>query len=96
MPFHFCIKSALCLSWLVMSEELRALRECVYNMSTALEAVRGLSARLDVLETPKLHDLAVDDSAPLSLADYVTDFIMLWLLAAVYESCRTHSDGGNT
>ena len=55
-----------------------------------------MSARLDVLETPKLHDLAVDDSAPLSLADYVTDFIMLWLLAAVYESCRTHSDGGNT
>jgi len=66
-----------------MSEELR---ECASNMSAALEVVRGLTARLNALETPKPeeHGLATED--------YVAHFIMVWLLVAVYESCCHYSD----
>lgn len=66
-----------------MSEELR---ECASNMSAALEMVRGLTARIQALETPKPED------GRLSVAEFAAHAIMLWLLVVVYESCRNHSD----
>lgn len=46
------------LSCLLMSEELR---ECTSNMSAVLEVVRGLTARLNALETakPEEHSLTL-------------------------------------
>lgn len=66
-----------------MSEELR---ECASNMSAALEVVRGLTARIQALETPKPEEYG------LTTEDFVAHFIMVWLLAVVYESCCRHSD----
>ncbi len=71
------------LSCLLMSAELR---ECASNMSAVLEVVRGLTARLNALETAKPEEHG------LTMEDFVAHFIMVWLLAVVYDSCRYHSD----